>query len=333
MLPGLFWLTQFETVRRYLQGMGIFACTMYIQIATLAIHVTLWYLLIYKANLGFEGASVATCITYFLNLLIITLYITFRNGVVPKESWHFFNFDSFRSLIEFSKYGITSSLIICLEWWCFYILSMLSGGMGVEYLAAFVILLNISFLLFQIPQGIGFVLSDLVGKSLGQQSIIKSQKYLISAYIVSFSTVIILIILLFIFKHTISHLFTEEIDVDELIEKCIPAFSVWLFFDFTQGVIWGAIRGVGYQTYGAVVAFVAFWAITIPLADLIAFVYDFKISGLWAAIAFGSAFSALAYSWIIWTANWNKLIVKIARRIDNDKNGLTSHLMELKRES
>ena len=332
MLPGLFALTQFETVRRYLQGMGIFACTMYIQFATIIIHIVLWYLLIYRADLGVVGASISAWITYFLNLIVVTLYVTFRNGIVPKESWHFFNFDSFRSLSEFAKYGLTSSLIICLEWWCFYILSMLAGSMGVEQLAAYVILLNISFLLFQIPQGIGFVLSDLVGNSLGEKNLIKTKRYLISSYIVNFITVIVLIIILLIFKRKISKFFTEEVEVDEFIIHCIPAFCAWMFFDFTQGVIWGALRGVGYQTYGAVVSFVAFWGITIPLADLIAFVYDFKLAGLWAAVAIGSSFSAFAYSWIIWTANWSKLTIKIARRIENDKNGLSSHLLELKQE-
>ena len=156
----------------------------------------------------------------------MTLYVTFRNGIVPKESWHFFNFDSFRSLSEFAKYGVTSSLIICLEWWCFYILSMLAGSMGVEQLAAYVILLNISFLLFQIPQGIGFVLSDLVGNSLGEKNLIKTKRYLISSYIVNFITVIVLIIILLIFKYKISKFFTDQVEVDEFIIHCIHPIAI-----------------------------------------------------------------------------------------------------------
>ena len=181
LLPGLFAMTQFETVRRYLQGMTIFYLTMYIQCATMLLHVLWCYLLVFQFGLGITGASIATCITYWLNLSIITALLTFKSGIVPADSWHFFNADSFRGWAEYLRFGVPSALMICLEWWCFEILALYAGMLSVNELAANVVLFNLIGFLFQIPLGMSFAMSNLVGNSMGEGKPGKARRYFVSS--------------------------------------------------------------------------------------------------------------------------------------------------------
>ena len=90
LLPGMFAMCQFETIRRYLQGMGVFNLTMYIQGVTMALHFLWSYLFVFQAGWGITGSSISTCITYWLNFICLTAILYFKDGIVERESWHFF---------------------------------------------------------------------------------------------------------------------------------------------------------------------------------------------------------------------------------------------------
>ena len=247
LLPGMFAMTQFETVRRFLQGMGIFAFPMYVQSVSMILHFCWCYFLAYNVGLGVVGVSIATWITYWTDLTVTTLYVTFKSGVVPKESWHFFNADSLKGLYEYFEYGIPSALIVCLEWWSFEILSLFAGLLSVEELAANIVLLNLLIFLFQVPEGIGFVISNLVGNSLGEMKPKKAKKYAIASLGITLISTALLIVTLLQMREYVSIIFTEDQKVVDLISSIIPAFTVWVFFDYTQCVECGILRAMGYQ--------------------------------------------------------------------------------------
>lgn len=328
LLPGMFAMTQFETVRRYLQGMGIFAFPMYVQSVTMVLHFIWCYLLAYTAGLGVIGVSIATWITYWSDLTATTLYITFKEDVVPKESWHFFNSDSFKGLFEYLEYGVPSALILCLEWWSFEILSLFAGMLSVEELAANIVLLNLCIFLFQVPEGIGFVVSNLVGNSLGEMNAKKARKYVIASLGVILSATFILIILLLNLKNYVSMIFTEEQKVVDLISSTIPVFTLWVFFDYTQCVECGSLRAMGYQLYGSYASLVGYWIINLPVAYLFAFYFEYRLIGIWIGVQTGTVFTWISYTILIFRTNWDKLVQEINERIEEDKNELEVNLLD-----
>ena len=187
LLPGMFAMTQFETVRRYLQGMKIFYLTMWIQFTTMILHCLWCYIFVFNTNLGLVGASISTCITYFLNFIIVTVILSYKEDIVHPESWHFFNKDSFRSFCEFLKYGIPSTLMLCFEWWCFEVLSLLAGMLSVNELAANVVLFNLISFLYHNALGMSFAISNLVGNNIGSQKPNTAKRYFItSVFIILF---------------------------------------------------------------------------------------------------------------------------------------------------
>ena len=296
LLPGMFAMTQFETVRRYLQGMEIFYLTMRIQCVTMGIHLISCYMFVFILEYDVIGASIATCITFWLNLTITTLYISFKKGAVPEESWFFFNKDTFKDWGIFLSYGIPAALMLCLEWWSYEICAVFAGMLSIEELAANVVLFNLIGIMYAIPNGISFALGTLVGNSLGEGKSERSKKYYITSlyFILALTTALVICILSC--RWYVPYIYTQEKDVVELVVQTIPLFSVMLFFDNLQAVTSGTVRAIGYQQYASILALVGFWVFSVPGAYILGIIFDLRLTGIWIGIPLGYIFTSIAYN-------------------------------------
>ena len=104
-------------------------------------------------------------------------YISLTPYTIPRESWHWFNSDSFANLYEYYKLGIPAILMTSTEWWSFEILALLSGWISPVDLAANSVILNVSLLLFNISYGISCSSTNLVGNSLGERKPVTAKIY------------------------------------------------------------------------------------------------------------------------------------------------------------
>ncbi|XLR17932.1 hypothetical protein S83_045844, partial [Arachis hypogaea] len=66
-----------------------------------ALHAALCWALVLKYDLGRKGATISNCILYWVNVLIIALYIKF----FPKcsKTWTGFSVEAFHNIPSFSK--------------------------------------------------------------------------------------------------------------------------------------------------------------------------------------------------------------------------------------
>ena len=85
-------------------------------------------------------------------------------------------------------------------------------------------------------------------------------------------------------------------------------FNIFVIFDTTQGIAATAMRASGQQKFGAILTFVAYFVLGIPLTLLLVFYYDFGIKGLWAGPSLACAFNTCAYLAIYIKTDWPSLI-------------------------
>ena len=76
------------------------------------------------------------------------------------------------------------------------------------------------------------------------------------------------------------------------------------------------MRGIGYQNVATILNIISYWAIVLPLAYVLLFVYEFDFQGIWIADPIGSFILLSSYIIIIFTAPWEKL-AKQASEINN----------------
>jgi hypothetical protein len=92
----------------------------------------------------------------------------FLNLFNPKESWHLLNMNSFKGFGDYFVIGIPSALMLCLAWWSFEALIIMSGWIDVNSKATAVILFNILTISFVVPNGFSIVSCTNIGNSLGE---------------------------------------------------------------------------------------------------------------------------------------------------------------------
>ena len=83
-------------------------------ITTVLLHCLWCYLFITVWGYDVLGASLATCVTYGLNFVLITLVCLFRKEF--KSSFFFFTKESFTDFKEYFRIGVPNAIMVCLEW-------------------------------------------------------------------------------------------------------------------------------------------------------------------------------------------------------------------------
>jgi MATE family multidrug resistance protein len=101
--------------------------------------------------MGIKGASYATCLTYFLLWITITVVVSFNQDL--KEAWIRPNRETFRNLPSYLRIAIPGTLMLCFEFWVYEFFTLLAGYLSIEATASEIILLNLSTTLYMIPLG------------------------------------------------------------------------------------------------------------------------------------------------------------------------------------
>ena len=72
---------------------------------------------------------------------------------------------------DFFMLGIPCAVMVCLEWWAYQIMTLLSGYLGVHEQAAQILITNVSGILFMISLGLQQAQSTFVGQEIGKNDI------------------------------------------------------------------------------------------------------------------------------------------------------------------
>ncbi|OLL25308.1 putative transporter [Neolecta irregularis DAH-3] len=235
----------FEVEKTFLQAQGIFSASTYVLFLTTPINVILCYVLVWnpKIGFGFLGAPAAVCITYWLQAVLLTLYIAYVNG---KQAWCGFSNRAFIDWGPMIKLAIPGIIM----WAAFEILSLAAAFISSNALAAQSILGTTTSILFQIPFAVSVAVSTRIGNLLGA-GLVKSANMAANV-----GTVMALILGLFtwaglfLLRHTLGKLFTGDAKVIALVASIVPLVAGFAILDCFSAVAGGILRGTGKQKIG-----------------------------------------------------------------------------------
>jgi len=146
--------------------------------------------------MGYKGTAIATALSYTLSLVSITIYVSLSKDI--REAWFTPNRNCFNGLWDYLKLGISSTLMVCLEWWCFEALALLSGYISIDSTAAMIIVLNTNYIFFMFSSGLSVATSAHVGRAIGCQDVALAKRYAILSQVISlFQTLVICCVIFF----------------------------------------------------------------------------------------------------------------------------------------
>ncbi|KAL6984996.1 Protein DETOXIFICATION 16 [Sarracenia purpurea var. burkii] len=92
---------------------------------TTLLHLLVCWVLVSKSGLGYRGAALSTAISYWINALLLAVYV--RVSPSCSMTWTGFSTEALHDVPKFLRLAIPSALMICVENWSFELMILLSG--------------------------------------------------------------------------------------------------------------------------------------------------------------------------------------------------------------
>lgn len=141
-----------------------------------------------------------------------------------------------------------------------------------------------------------------VGKYIGAESKEYALRSIYIGFLISGSISIVIAIFLLIFRHAISHMFTNDDEISDLVEQLIIVLAILQFLMNIYYSLIAVYRAFGLQKYAAIIVIVCYYAFSLPLTLILLFLpatsfrsetYLGSIT-IWSSLAFGNLLSAVA---------------------------------------
>ncbi|KAI0530473.1 hypothetical protein KFK09_000017 [Dendrobium nobile] len=318
LIPSLFAYGLLQCYVRFLQTQNIVLPMMLGSAVTTLLHFLVCWLLVFKSGLGNKGAALANSISYWIHVLLLVLYVKLSPSC--KESWSGFSREAFRNILSFIKLAIPSAMMVCLEFWSFEVLVLLSGLLPNPKLETSVlsITLNTSSILFMIPFGLGAVISTRVSNELGAGHPMAARLAVQVVVILDVSIGFIVALTLFLVRNIWGYAYSNEVEVVKYVAVMLPILATSNFLDGFQCVLSGATRGCGLQKIGAYVNLGAYYVFGVPSAILMSFVFHIGGKGLWMGIVCGLIVQSLLLLIVTIYINWDVEARKARDRVHCD---------------
>ncbi|KAI3848932.1 hypothetical protein MKW98_014466 [Papaver atlanticum] len=155
------------SVDEYLQAQSLVIPMLLSAITTLCFHIPLCWVFVYKFGFGNIGAAFAIGISYWLNVIFLGIYVKFSSLCKPTRVP--LSKEALQGIGKFLSLSVPSAIMLCLQWWSFEIMILLSGLLPNPKLETSVlsICLTTISLVSKIPFGISAAAITRVSNELG----------------------------------------------------------------------------------------------------------------------------------------------------------------------
>ncbi|KAL2175627.1 mate-domain-containing protein [Thermothelomyces heterothallicus CBS 202.75] len=301
----------FEGGKRFVQAQGLFHATTYVLLVAAPVNALLNWLFVWQLGLGFIGAPMAVAITQNLMPLLLALYVWKVDGA---QAWGGFRRSALRNWGPMIRLALPGMVMVVAEWFAFEILTLASGRMGVEFLAAQSVLVTVTSTTFQIPFPLSIAGSTRVANLIGAKLVDAAKT---SAKVTIAGGVLVGLFnltLLSVFRYQIPLLFTQDREVIDLAAQTLPVCAVMQLFDSMGAVSHGLLRGIGRQEFGGYANLVCYYLVALPLSFGLGFGLDWKLSGLWFGVTIGLLTVSLAEYLFTFRVDWHQAVREAEHR-------------------
>ncbi|KAA3482839.1 protein DETOXIFICATION 12-like isoform X1 [Gossypium australe] len=299
LIPALFAYATFQPLVRYFQTQSLITPMLICSCASLGVHIPLCWALVFKSGLENIGGALAISISNWLNAIFLALYMWYSPTCTKTRAP--VTMELFQGIREFFRFAIPSAVMICLEWWSFELLILLSGLLPNPELETSVLSVwYVQLLLFWIDASC--TSRSLIGYCAG-----KPQAARVAVYAALTITVLETLIVsgsLFASRRVFGYVYSNEKEVVDYVTTMAPLVCVSVILDSLQGVLSGVARGCGWQHIGAYVNLGAFYLVGIPVAAILAFWLQLKGVGLWIGVQSGAFTQTILLAIVTSCINW-----------------------------
>ncbi|KAF7808811.1 protein DETOXIFICATION 14-like [Senna tora] len=147
----------------------------------------------------------------------------------------------FHGIGEFFSFAIPSAGMICLEWWSYELLTLLSGLLPNPELETSIlsICLSITTTIYSIPEAVGSAASTRVSNALGAGSPQVARVAVFAAMSLAVFEALTVSSIIFGCRYILGYVFSYEQEVLDYVTDMTPLLCLSVIFDSVQGTLSG----------------------------------------------------------------------------------------------
>ncbi|MFG2970269.1 MATE family efflux transporter [Streptomyces sp. NPDC048288] len=298
MAPGLLPCLWFQAIRQFTVGMRRPQALLRITIASIAVNAGLNWLFIHGTwlfpKLGLPGIGLATTSVYTLSFL--ALYASARRDpqLAPLLSLRIWQTRP-ATLRRLAGLGAPIAATYGSEAGFFSVVALLVGSFGTAALAAHTAVNQLVYIVFQIAVGLSHAASLGVSRELALGNTAAAQRLKTTALACAAGVMaVVAVVYVTIPRIVLAPFFDTHDDraMDTAVKLLLVA-AVLQFFDCTQNIGVGLLRGLDDTKGGFRVTLVGYWLIGLPAAALLGFAAGLDTLGIWLGLLTGLAATAV----------------------------------------
>ncbi len=250
--------------------------------------------------LGLEGAAWATLISRIL--IVIALFVWLKQSKSLRE-WvprRWLKKPANGTIRRFLRIGFPASLQMFCEVTAFSLAGLLTGRFGENAMAAHQIALMCAATAFMIPLGLAMALSVRIGAASGAEEIARLRPIAVSGWMIGVGWAVIGALVFVLFGKPLARCFNDSDSVVILAAQLLVVVGIFQIFDSLQVASSAMLRGMHDTRVPALLGFVAYWVIGIPVAILLSAKMEWGVIGVWWGLALGLAVACVTLCQRTW---------------------------------
>ncbi len=249
------------------------------------------YVLIYgKAGMpemGVVGAGVATLLSRVVMVALFLFVFLSRMKMRPYREGFFVLGWSRQLVRRLVSLGTPIALEMGMETASFSLSIIMVGWLGTIALASHQVMITISQFTFMVYYGLGAAVAVRTSYFNGQDDRDNVRHTVVAGLQVMVALELLLSGIIFLLRNHIGGWFTDSAEVSSTVISLMVPFFIYQFGDGLQINYANALRGIADVKPLMVIAFIAFFVISLPVGYFCGFVLNFGLVGVWMAFPFG----------------------------------------------
>jgi len=249
-------------------------------------------------RLELRGSAIATLLTNILMCAAMLAYVVrhrrFKRFYVLMRLWK----PDWPRFFEILRIGVPIGLTLLAEVGLFTASTFLMGRLGTDEVAAHAVALQCASMAFMVPLGLGIAASVRVGVAYGRGDHEGVRKAGWTAFGLGTGFMALSCIVFVSFAPFIVGLFLDRANPANanalaLAASFLVIAGIFQLVDGAQVVAANALRGLSDTTVPMIFAITGYWLVGLPIAYVLAFIFDWRGVGIWIGLASGLAFVAI----------------------------------------
>lgn len=291
----------FNAFKQFTDSITLTRTSMWILLTGNLLNIVGNYIFIYGKlglpEMGVVGAGVSTLLSRIAMVAIFAVvfwrarrFADYRRGFIHL-GW------SRQLMRRLSSLGTPIALEMGMETASFSLSIVMVGWLGTIALASHQVMITISQFTFMVYYGLGAAVAVRTSYFHGQHDVLNVRRTTTAGLHLMVTLEVVLGGIIFLLRSHIGSWFTDSTEVSAAVLSLMVPFFVYQFGDGLQINYANALRGIADVKPLMLIAFIAFFVISLPIGYLCGFVLDYGLTGVWMAFPFGLTSAGIMMWW------------------------------------